>query len=826
MNASTDETATGQSVERTSDLVAPTPETADVTDAAPEPASVTTYLFATDAGAPRRRRAPDVWRFVVAGVLLLLLGWAARDETPIDARVVEFFGSTPGWIRTLSWIAYSGAALAALGLVLATLLRGGVKRGVLRDIIVALIIGAGVSMLAARLSTGTWPLFLPEFFDAVGRPAFPTVRVAMVVTIVSAMAPYFTYPIRKFGWWVIGATVVSPFLLGLATLTSVLGALALAAFSVASVRLIFGSPEGLPPVGRLAATLERVGVPTTDLAYLPDQPGTVGLATATGDDGRTLTIKVYGQDAADRQRAERAWKALWYRSSGPAPAAGRVQQVEHEALALLVADRADVRVPAVVEAGQAEGGDVVLVVAEPHGTPIGELDADDGTGVTDESLQELWRALDRLRGVNVAHGNLGARTVRIGDGGPSFVDFEHSSMLPTAQQFGADVASLLGTTAAVVGIEQAVDAALAGYPRRRLVAALPYLQDAVVDPSLRTQMKRSKVKFGQIRSLLVERLGVEEPKLVDVKRVSVQDIVVVFFAIVAVNALISQVAQVGFDTLLEELKTASIGWLIVAFIIKMLGYSTAYMGIKSAVTQPVPYAPTVILQSANSFVGLVVPSTVGKVAMDVRFLQKLGVPTTTAVAQGPVISFFGFLIEIVLLLVTSWALGQAIDTDSLDSQDSGGLLAIVVAVVVIGLIVIAAVPKWRVKVWPKVKEAYESVKGVVSSPVRLGGICLSEFLEKIVGALALAAVVAAFGASVPFTALIFVSVGTGLLAGLAPVPGGIGVAEATMTALLTGVGLPAEQAFSIAVTYRLVTSYLPPVIGFFSLNWMTDKGYI
>ena len=121
---------------RTSDLVAPTPETADVTDAAPEPTSVTTYLFATDAGAPRRRRAPDVWRFLVAGVLLLLLGWAARDETPIDARVVEFFDSTPGWIRTLSWIAYSGAALAALGLVLATLLRGGVKRGVLRDIIV------------------------------------------------------------------------------------------------------------------------------------------------------------------------------------------------------------------------------------------------------------------------------------------------------------------------------------------------------------------------------------------------------------------------------------------------------------------------------------------------------------------------------------------------------------------------------------------------------------------------------------------------------------------------------------------------------------------
>ncbi|MGI9646470.1 MAG: flippase-like domain-containing protein, partial [Ilumatobacteraceae bacterium] len=528
-------------------------------------------------------------------------------------------------------------------------------------------------------------------------------------------------------------------------------------------------------------------------------------------------------DAADRQRSERVWKSLWYRSSGPAPAAGRVQQVEHEALALLVAERSDVRVPAVVEAGQDEGGDVVLVLVEPESTPIGELGADD---VTDESLQELWRALDRLRGVNVAHGDIGASTVQVGPDGPSFVDLQHSSLLPTAQQFGADVASLFGTTAAVVGPERAVDAALAGFPRQRLIAALPYLQDAVVEPSLRSHMKRSKVRFGQIRSPLVERLGVDEPKLVDVKRVSVQDLVVVFFAIVAVNALISQIAQVGFDTLVEELKNASIGWLIVAFIIKLLGYSTAYMGIKSAVTQPVPYAPTVLLQSANSFVGLVVPSTVGKVAMDVRFLQKLGVPTTTAVAQGPVISFFGFVIEIALLLVTSWALGQAIDTDSLDDQDSGGLLAIVGVVVVVGLIVIAAVPKLRAKVWPKVKEAYESVKGVVTSPARLGGICFSEFLEKIVGALALAAVVAAFGASVPFTALIFVSVGTGLLAGLAPVPGGIGVAEATMTALLTGVGLPAEQAFSIAVTYRLVTSYLPPVLGFFSLNWMTEKGYI
>ena len=185
MTANTDDPTAGQVGEPAGDLATAPDDLDDA--AASEVPSVSSYLFAADAGAPRRRRAPDVWRFLVTGALFALLGWAARDETPIDARIVEFFDSTPGWIRTLSWIAYTGAGLAALGLLLATLLRG-VKRGVLRDIIVALLIGAGLAMLAARLATGTWPLFLPEFFDAVGRPAFPTVRVAMVVTVVTMIA--------------------------------------------------------------------------------------------------------------------------------------------------------------------------------------------------------------------------------------------------------------------------------------------------------------------------------------------------------------------------------------------------------------------------------------------------------------------------------------------------------------------------------------------------------------------------------------------------------------------------------------------------------------
>jgi uncharacterized membrane protein YbhN (UPF0104 family) len=59
-----------------------------------------------------------------------------------------------------------------------------------------------------------------------------------------------------------------------------------------------------------------------------------------------------------------------------------------------------------------------------------------------------------------------------------------------------------------------------------------------------------------------------------------------------------------------------------------------------------------------------------------------------------------------------------------------------------------------------------------------------------------------------------------------PVPGGIGVAEATMTALLTAVGVDPDVAFAVTISFGVVTSYLPPVLGWFSLRWLTRNGYL
>lgn len=65
-----------------------------------------------------------------------------------------------------------------------------------------------------------------------------------------------------------------------------------------------------------------------------------------------------------------------------------------------------------------------------------------------------------------------------------------------------------------------------------------------------------------------------------------------------------------------------------------------------------------------------------------------------------------------------------------------------------------------------------------------------------------------------------------LLSGLLPVPGGIGVAEAGLTAGLTAVGVPQTAALAATLVHRMCTYYLPPVWGWFALRWLGRKGFV
>ena len=74
--------------------------------------------------------------------------------------------------------------------------------------------------------------------------------------------------------------------------------------------------------------------------------------------------------------------------------------------------------------------------------------------------------------------------------------------------------------------------------------------------------------------------------------------------------------------------------------------------------------------------------------------------------------------------------------------------------------------------------------------------------------------------------LLLINISVGLLAGLMPVPGGVGVAEGGLTFGLVQAGVPESVAFAAVLMYRLATFYLPPIWGYVALRWLERNEHL
>jgi uncharacterized protein (TIRG00374 family) len=99
-------------------------------------------------------------------------------------------------------------------------------------------------------------------------------------------------------------------------------------------------------------------------------------------------------------------------------------------------------------------------------------------------------------------------------------------------------------------------------------------------------------------------------------------------------------------------------------------------------------------------------------------------------------------------------------------------------------------------------------------------------ISELLYAIALGATCLAYGVHLNLAQLIFVNTAASVLSSLVPSPGGIGAAEASLSAGLIAMGVAEPTAFAVAITQRLCTFYLPPIWGYASLRWLNRKGYV
>jgi tRNA A-37 threonylcarbamoyl transferase component Bud32 len=574
----------------------------------------------------RNRRTIDVAFLVLAALIAAATAVVASTAPDQDADVAQALHTILGWAEPLWRTAFVGALIVAGLIVVAVVV--GRRWDLARDVLVALLVVFAVGSVLSGVVQSDWFAVKASLW---GRWGFPELRIRR----------------RRCGRHRCERRARSPVprrrrlrrrtrcgrgdrRSGPASPSEAFGALALGLGAGALVRLVFGTAAAVPPAERVRAALESLGVEAQDVEVSARQR--MGAATYVGHDGDgTLNTRVLGQDAQETQKFARRWRLLAYRDPPRSAPIGRLEQVEHEALATLMAAQAGVRVPAVVTAALGPDGDALIVTRQPDVEPLEHGSAT----VDDELLRQVWEQAARLHAAGISHGRLNLSNVVVVDGEPVLTDFSAATLGAPRSALDIDVAELLVACTVLAGPDRALRAAVDGAGIDAVVGAMPYLQPAALTPHVRDLARTHEVALKELRGAAAEAAGVKAPAVVPLHRVRPRDLLLTALVIVAAYGLISQLADIGFDTIADQLGNAEVAWIVLALIIAQLTFVAQGVALRGSVLTPLPLLPCVVLQSAIKFINATVPSSAGRIGMNVRFLQQMGAEPGRQWPQGP-----------------------------------------------------------------------------------------------------------------------------------------------------------------------------------------------
>ncbi|HEY2331377.1 MAG TPA: lysylphosphatidylglycerol synthase transmembrane domain-containing protein [Acidimicrobiales bacterium] len=777
-------------------------------------------LFASNRNEPRSRRPTDIALVMLSFTSLVLVAALSHIGANIDQQVSELLASFPNLFDAL-WLLLLWTPVAWTAVLLvASVVR--LRFSLTRDLVAAAITSLVLALVTANLATDVGWRGLRDLTSTHGPPSFPPVLVVLTVAAISTASPHLSRPWRYFGRWIVFGQLTAVLFLGMSLISGGMAAIALGLLASALVHLVVGSPGGRPTTSRILAALRELGIEARELEPVP--VAVQGVVRFVGrDDHGPLAIKVYGRDAWDGQLLTSLWRAAWYRGSYRTARLSRAELVEHEGFMTLLADRAGLRVPVLVRAGSAGGGDA-LVVVRPEGEPLEEpLPVVDEAGVA-----SLWQELGTLHRAGLAFRWLDLdRSALRPDGSLGLADFSAASLIQAPADLLGDLAQALALSALLLGEDEA-----AGLCRRTVgdegfLEVLPYVQEAAMPPAVLAALRHRKIDLDGVRARMSEAVGAPEQPLEKLRRVTVGSLVNLGLVVIAAITLVGLLGQLDLATFWDELSHASWWWLAFALLLAQLPRVPSAISTMGSLEAPLPLGPLTALQFAICYVNLAIPSTAARVAVNVRFFERLGIKPTTAVSAGAIDSVSGFVVQIALFL-TLFGLADVHLGLSDNLEDLSGaltLVLIVVGVAVVSGIVALLIPSVRRRIVTVVREAGTALR-VLRQPRKLVQLFGGNLAAQVLFGVALSTCVYAFGEQVPLGEILLINTVVSLFAGLLPVPGGIGVSEAGLTYGLTAAGLSVETAAAAALAYRFTSFYLPPLWGFGCYRWLVKRRYL
>ena len=526
---------------------------------------------------------------------------------------------------------------------------------------------------------------------------------------------------------------------------------------------------------------------------------------------------------ADRQVAgflSNIWDQIRVKGLSPTRDLSLRPAAEHAALMTMEARRARVRTPGLL--GMAEAAESVLLVTD-HVVGARSI-RDLGAEVDDDVLDQLWSQLQQAHAAGLAHGSIDASSVVVDESGRLWLlDWASGETISSELSRRVDLAQALALTALTVGAERAIDAASRSLTTGQLASIAPMLQRVVLPRQTREVMGRrgaSRQVLQDLRDALVALTPTADAEPARLNRFSTRTVLMAVVALVAVWTLL---AQLDFQQVSAAVSQANIWWMLAALAFSVATYVGAGLTLVAFSPERLSLWRSTEVHLASAVVSLVAPAGVGGAAINLRFLNRKGVPTAVGVATVALVQVVQFIVTVVLLVVLAAMTGQSTGL----TLPSGWVLVAAGAIVVVAAVILV-IPQARTWAWAKIEPTYRQVwprlVWVMSNPMRLALGVGGALMLSLSYILSFSASLWSFGYTVPFAVLAITYLASNTVGSIVPSPGGIGPVELALTAGLVAAGVPYGVALSTAIVYRLVTFWIPIPVGWLSLQRLQKVG--
>ena len=583
------------------------------------------------------------------------------------------------------------------------------------------------------------------------------------------------------------------------------------------------------PTGHVVmTTLARAGLEPVSCRWQGDHDDVrryeVGCA-----DGHELDVTVLDRDRQAIGLIYRIYRRI--RLRGPAQRRRNLfsvrRAVDHEALVSYALAEAGIRTPKLVAVRALSTDATLLAHDRVPARPLEQLS--DGE-ITDDVIERVWATVRDLGRHQIAHRRLALDSILIDDEGRIWLtDLRNGEVAATDLQQLLDIAETMAALALKAGPERTVRIGASVLGEERVGAALPLLQPVVLTRITRVAVRRSKRLLPRLReeiTALRPHAPVTEP--VKLERLSPKTVLTVGAACFAIYLLMLEISSANAQSghgIWQLISAASPWWLLVAVAASALTYVAAATQLAGFIPEKLPKLQNLLVQTSSSFIALFAPAVVGGVTLNVRYLQKRGIPTGPAVSAVGASQAVGFIIHILLIAIFSFF---ATGGDA-HAEASTVLIAILLAIAVLVMVTVTVAPLRRFarrRLTPFFEGSLPRLLDVAQNPRKLalslgGTVSISLF-----NALCLWSCIRALGGgrepSYATVALLYLTVQAATSA--IPTPAGMGAVEIGLGGALAGLAHMAKQDAVVAVLmYRLLTAYLPAAPGYLALRFLRRR---